>query len=252
MTTPCGERGNGGIGPNSPGGGAPGHNEQIAALYREHKGALFGYCSKIVNNCDTAEDIVQETFCRVIQNTGALTDVSDKKAWLFGIARNVCREYLKRSSTQELAMPAWSDAGDGPEFVAELSHKLGVVDHMALDEACNKLTPIQRDILWMRYADHCTFDKIADELDISSGDAVRKRHDAILKRLERLIFGFQKKRNERQMLSEFKHPPSTIDFDRSGSLAKWIRDGDPGWRSSESPGAPHGPITRYRIEDLEA
>ena len=31
----------------------------------------------------------------------------------------------------------------------------------------------------------------------------------------------------------------------------WSSD-DPGWRSSESPGAPHGPIKRYRIEDMEA
>ena len=182
MTTPCGESGNGGIGPKSSGGGAPGRNEQIAALYQQHKGALFGYCLGKIGDIDLANDMVQVTFCDAVRDW-SMFDGGNAKAWLYRLARDNCNGHLRRKSTKEVSLPSgdipltepddWMRTAPDPALVAQ-DHSDDVLERVAIEEALQKLTENQRQIMAWRYVEGYNCREIAEKLDIGHG-AVRER-----------------------------------------------------------------------------
>jgi DNA-directed RNA polymerase specialized sigma24 family protein len=60
-----------------------------------------------------------------------------------------------------------------------------------IESAYLKLSPEDMDILFYRHADSMDYSDIATEMDISSGDAVRMRHNRAIKKLINRIGGFR-------------------------------------------------------------
>src|SRR4249919_2070265 len=79
---------------------------------------LFGYALRATNNAELAQDLVQETFLRIVQRLGKY------EAWLFRILVNLVRDHgrsLARHPTQSTVIE--SD-GDRIELTDELSGKV--------------------------------------------------------------------------------------------------------------------------------
>ena len=173
VTTPCGESGNGGIWPNSPGGGATGRNEQIAALYQQHKGALFGYCLNLIGDIDLANDMVQDTFCKALEAWDREI-VRDPRAWLYRLARNNCFNYLKQSNTQNVSLSDRWGADCVSSALQTGRMEDDVLERVAIEEALQKLTEDQRQIMAWYYDEGYNCREIAEKLDIGHG-AARER-----------------------------------------------------------------------------
>jgi RNA polymerase sigma-70 factor (ECF subfamily) len=60
--------------------------EAIDALVREHARFVFQVAYSVLRHAHDAEDVVQETFLRVVNHKSELADVRDAKAWLARIA----------------------------------------------------------------------------------------------------------------------------------------------------------------------
>ena len=74
----------------------------IEQLFAEARADLVRWCTSFVGNRDSAEDLVQETLSIAWRSTRRPPHVSEFRAWLMGIARNVCLMWL-RSQRRELA-----------------------------------------------------------------------------------------------------------------------------------------------------
>src|SRR5450631_4440930 len=64
---------------------------------------LFGYALRATNNAELAQDLVQETFLRIVQRLGRYDDQGKFEAWLFRILVNLVRDHgrsLARHPTQ--------------------------------------------------------------------------------------------------------------------------------------------------------
>ena len=68
----------------------------FVALYDRYKGAVYGYCAKMLLDRTAAEDLLQETFARAYEHRGRLLNSTSFKAWLFTIARNQCLNALRK------------------------------------------------------------------------------------------------------------------------------------------------------------
>lgn len=66
------------------------------ALYTAHRDRLYALCYAILHDRSDAEDAVQETFARVAPRAGQLD--GDPAGFLTVVARNVCRDELRRRS----------------------------------------------------------------------------------------------------------------------------------------------------------
>ncbi|HEV8193066.1 MAG TPA: sigma factor, partial [Ktedonobacterales bacterium] len=81
--------------------------EETSALALERalhsqRASLARWCAHLAGNVDVAEDLVQETFAAAWRSTRRPSLAEDYPAWLAGIARNICRSWL-RSQRRELA-----------------------------------------------------------------------------------------------------------------------------------------------------
>src|SRR5262249_9548708 len=66
-----------------------------ADLYQLNKDYLWGLCYRMTGNASDAEDIVQETFVRVLERPPRRTD-DPLRPWLVKVAMNLSRDLLRR------------------------------------------------------------------------------------------------------------------------------------------------------------
>ena len=67
----------------------------VQSLFGEHGGALYRFCRFTLGRDDEAEDVVQDTFLKLIVHLGREGDRSNLRAWLFAVAANGCRDRLR-------------------------------------------------------------------------------------------------------------------------------------------------------------
>lgn len=72
---------------------------ELDALFAEHRDSLFRYLARYTGDPDLAEDLVQETFLKVVvQPPGTGENV---KGWLFTVATNLAKDVRKTARRHE-------------------------------------------------------------------------------------------------------------------------------------------------------
>ena len=61
-------------------------------LFQEHGAALYRFCSSVLRHTGDAEDVVQETFLKLLHHLQHEGDTRNLKSWLFTVAANGCRD----------------------------------------------------------------------------------------------------------------------------------------------------------------
>jgi RNA polymerase sigma-70 factor, ECF subfamily len=64
-------------------------------LFDEHGPPLFRFCRYTLGRVDEAEDVVQDTFLKLLQHLTGEGDRTNLKAWLFTVAANACRDRMR-------------------------------------------------------------------------------------------------------------------------------------------------------------
>src|SRR6201996_8849809 len=64
-------------------------SEIITALVAEYSTTLYRVAYSVARNAAEAEDIVQETFLRVLRHQNKLSEIRDTRVWLFRLAWNL-------------------------------------------------------------------------------------------------------------------------------------------------------------------
>src|SRR5262245_44200716 len=61
-------------------------------LFQEHGAALFRFCRGVLRHTGDSEDVVQETFLKLLHHLQHAGDRRNLKSWLFTVAANACRD----------------------------------------------------------------------------------------------------------------------------------------------------------------
>lgn len=77
-----------------------GDQRAFEALYQRHRAALYRYLQRMCRNPQTADDLFQETWSRVILSAERYQVRAQFKTYLFRIARNCTIDHLRRSGRQ--------------------------------------------------------------------------------------------------------------------------------------------------------
>lgn len=126
----------------------------IEALYRKHRSALWQYCLFLTSNEDEANDLVQETFTRLIQRqsrVGFEDEVS--RSYLKAIARN---SYFDRFRTR--INPNVMESLDEPGAADHILNTQETDDlhrHIDIDQILKgqigKLNEIEKEVITLYY-----------------------------------------------------------------------------------------------------
>lgn len=71
-------------------------DKEIAEIYNRHVDTVYCVCYSFMKNRPETEDMVQETFLRLITSGKVFESQRHEKAWLIVTASNVCKDSLKK------------------------------------------------------------------------------------------------------------------------------------------------------------
>ena len=150
---------------------------------------LFGYALRATNNAELAQDLVQETFLRIVQRLGRYDDQGKFEAWLFRILVNLVRDHGRSLSRHPTQSTVIETDGQRIELTDELSGKVPPPfdplhlheDVVALQMALRKLPEGDRQILLLRHFADMPFKDIARTLNCPIGTVLARAHRALEK-----------------------------------------------------------------------
>lgn len=151
----------------------------LAQLVERHHNPLMGYLYRMTSgDRQLAEDLVQETFLRMVRSINHYTYPRPFKPWLYAIATNLARDYYKAASTRldtDLDDTAWHDTS--PEETAQANEEV-----QTIIRALAAMPDFQREVIVLRFYQALSLAEIAEALDIPVG-TVKSRLSLGLKRL---------------------------------------------------------------------
>ncbi len=134
-------------------------DEDFCALYRAHARSLWAYVVRATGDRTAADDIVQETFTRVLTARGLdRADQEHRRRYLYVVATNVMRGEHKRRSHEapweESMSPGVTPSRD---------------DEWAVERTLRTLSPVERQTLWLAYVEQYSHREIARMLGYREG-----------------------------------------------------------------------------------
>ncbi len=155
-----------------------GDNKSINKLYIQLKRPIFVLALSMLNDYHAAEDILQETFIKVIGNPNGYKSGSNAKAWILTITRNLCLNYIKKNKREELR----------DEFVLcdNNSFTEDIESSMEFLRMLEPLEEQEKEIIALRLAASLSYKQIAEILDISIFNA-RSKYSRGIKKLRKIV-----------------------------------------------------------------
>jgi RNA polymerase sigma-70 factor (ECF subfamily) len=87
-----------------------GSSEAAQALFDEHGTAIYRFAAVLVRHHQDAEDVVQETFLKLLRHLDAGGDTTNLRGWLFTVAAHAARDRQRR----RLRWIPWQTSHDRP------------------------------------------------------------------------------------------------------------------------------------------
>lgn len=137
----------------------------VAAAYAAHRQSLFRLAVMLVDDAASAEDVVQDAFLGLHQNSSRLRSSDAVFGYLRTAVINKSRSVLRRRGTvrRHLHRLASSDMSDEPlDF-----RMLLAAEHGAVIDAVRALPTKQREVVVLRYWAQLSPEEIAGALGIS-------------------------------------------------------------------------------------
>ncbi len=167
-----------------------GRDEAFAELVTRYRQELFQFLARFVNNRAVAEDLFQETFLQVHLSIDTFDPSRRFKPWIFTIAANKARDWLRRNTRQQaapLSALIEREQGEGPAFIdlLEAELPLPVEDlekkeiRQLVQEVVAALPDHLREVLLLAYFNRFAYKEIASMLGIPLGTVKSRLHAAV-------------------------------------------------------------------------
>jgi RNA polymerase sigma-70 factor (ECF subfamily) len=135
--------------------------EEFRAFYDRTARPLWAYLSRITGDRQKADDFLQEAYYRFYRAAARHESESHRRNSLFQIATNIVRDaarrgkYYEEVALEDESSSALNPRSDKPSPEHETAMKTDVA------RALEKLDPMQRQLLWLAYAQGASHEEIA-------------------------------------------------------------------------------------------
>jgi RNA polymerase sigma factor (sigma-70 family) len=159
------------------------HAVLMEAIMTEHESGLLRYATRLLNNPDTAQDVVQNVFIKLYRNWPEGMKPSPKlKSWLYSVTHNEAVDTIRRESRLRLLHekqagdPALAPVcADGVHCSAssEDERRTIVMEHL------RKLHPRQQQVLLLRLDEGLSYSEISAATGRTEGNVGNLLHHAV-------------------------------------------------------------------------
>ncbi len=170
---------------------AEGDATAFEVLYDRYSPAVMGLALKITGDPSLAEEAVQETFWRIWRRANTYQPARGAlSSWLFGIARNLCLDLLRRRKARP--QPVLSEADERrveqfPDLHVDVAEAAWTtLQHQQMRAALADLPPPQRQVIELAYFRGLTRQEIAQATGEPLG-TIHTRARLALQKLRELL-----------------------------------------------------------------
>jgi RNA polymerase sigma factor (sigma-70 family) len=185
---------------------ATAEQDQWIAQAMERDGSrLRNYIRKHVVDLETAEDILQEVFCELVEAYRLVKPIEQVSGWLFRVAKNRITDRFRGRRLESLSQAKYGEDDDvavsledllpSPDSGPEATYARSVLLD-EIDEALEEMPPEQRSVFIAHEWEGYSFKELAAETGVSVNTLLSRKHYAVLhlrSRLQSIYEEFVKK-----------------------------------------------------------
>jgi RNA polymerase sigma-70 factor (ECF subfamily) len=166
-----------------------GREDAFRELVRRYERPIFSLIYRMVRDRETAEDLAQDTFIKVLNHIDRYRPEFRLSSWLFKIANNVAIDFLRKRQIATISIDGSPHAATAAEVEAT-SFDVRARQESALEElearelggaierAIARLRPEYRSCIMLRHVDDRSYEEIATILDLPLGTVKTYIHRA--------------------------------------------------------------------------
>ena len=137
--------------------------DTFRAFYDRTARQLWAYLARITGDRQAADDLLQETYYRLLRAKAALDDEAHRRHYLFKIATNLVRDgYRRKAASPEVV-------GGSIETDAKVAAADRTEAKLDLRLAFARLKRRERELLWLAYAQGSSHEEIGAALGLKTG-----------------------------------------------------------------------------------
>jgi RNA polymerase sigma-70 factor (ECF subfamily) len=178
-----------------------GSSDSFATLLERHRRGIYNFVLRHVGDQGTAEDLLQDTFLRVVQGADSYKLESKFTTWLYTIARNLCVDHARKMRFRRhksLDQPTCEAEAEGPTLMDRVAgpgappdrSAIGTELQVRLSLAIATLNDEQREVFLMREYSNLPFKEIAEVVGVPE-NTVKSRMRYALEHLRKQLSEYQ-------------------------------------------------------------
>jgi RNA polymerase sigma-70 factor, ECF subfamily len=160
----------------------------LTLLYTKYRAPLFRYVNGIITSREEAEELVQETYLRVMRRAQVTSFEFSARNYLFETATNLARDHIRRRRHRR--HDSLNVSGDElPDTAQREPERQLAWDQAiaALRSGVADMSPLTREIFIMARLREMKYAEIASALNIGVRTVERKMSDALALLAERVV-----------------------------------------------------------------
>lgn len=156
-----------------------GDEDGIVEIIRDYKDGLILYLNGIVGNIHTAEDLMEETFVKLVVKKPKFSEKFSFKTWLYTIGRNAALDYLRRNSKKSDTPVDELELADKENLeLSYIQEEQKIMVHRGLA----KLKPEYRQVLYLSF-----FEELSNEETAAVMHKSRRQIENLLYRAKKSL-----------------------------------------------------------------
>jgi RNA polymerase sigma-70 factor (ECF subfamily) len=180
---------------------AAGDSAAFGELYARYREPIARYVNRILRDRESADDVMQETFCRAFNASDSFDPQARFSAWLYAIAHNLCVNELRRrqarpnvslNTTVRIALS--DEASEDVELHETIADSSESVEQRLerkevqglIQRATDRLPDRQRQVVTLRFHQGMKYAEISQQIQCSIGTIKSRIHHAV-RRIRRII-----------------------------------------------------------------
>lgn len=138
--------------------------DAFRAFYERTSRPLWGYLARLTRSESEADDLLQEAYYRLVRtNTGFETE-RHRRQYLYRIATNLVLDRHRR----RLARPDVDLSADADALPGKTGDSAQLEQRAVVRSALARITPRERALLWLAYAEGASHHEIGEVLGLKS------------------------------------------------------------------------------------
>ena len=150
-----------------------GNTEALETLYVKTKAAVYGFALSILKNTHQAEDVLQDTYLKILAAADSYTPKGKPMAWIMTVTKNLALMKIRENSR-------FADMPEHEEQSVE-SHEIYFENKAVLNAAMNVLSSEESAIVVMHAVSGMKHREIAEVTGLSLSTVLSKYNRALKK-----------------------------------------------------------------------